>query len=262
MFARYMVASLLVATSLSGVSGANDLVRSKADMLEELEASNIEWKANETQFRAERQGKQPDHESVQQFAEFVATLRRKMLTSCQAFRESGGNPDKLGFDCAVPEQRRAGQGAAASQPTSVPTREEQSAAMDAALARSADEFDKMLSAKREQVKSELAGQQSGQLQSTRGVERSAKGNSGGRTTNEGNARASSADGKSTSAPVADPGAGPGRPQAEALKGSAPAGIGGSADDVVAQQLKEAAEKEKDPILKEKLWNEYRKYKAS
>jgi hypothetical protein len=36
--------------------------------------------------------------------------------------------------------------------------------------------------------------------------------------------------------------------------------GGSDDDVVARQLREAAEKETDPVLKEKLWAEYRKYK--
>jgi hypothetical protein len=32
------------------------------------------------------------------------------------------------------------------------------------------------------------------------------------------------------------------------------------DDIVARQLREAAEKETDPVLKEKLWQEYRKYK--
>ena len=35
---------------------------------------------------------------------------------------------------------------------------------------------------------------------------------------------------------------------------------GSDDDVVARQLREAAEKETDPELREKLWDEYRKYK--
>ena len=34
---------------------------------------------------------------------------------------------------------------------------------------------------------------------------------------------------------------------------------GSADDVVARQIREAAMKEKDPELREKLWDEYRKY---
>jgi len=34
------------------------------------------------------------------------------------------------------------------------------------------------------------------------------------------------------------------------------------DDIVARQLKEAAEKETDPVLKEKLWKEYEEYKKS
>ena len=33
------------------------------------------------------------------------------------------------------------------------------------------------------------------------------------------------------------------------------------NDILAQQLREAAEKEKDPVLREKLWIEYHKYKA-
>ncbi len=34
------------------------------------------------------------------------------------------------------------------------------------------------------------------------------------------------------------------------------------DDIVARQLREAAEKETDPVLQEKLWQEYRKYKRA
>jgi hypothetical protein len=33
------------------------------------------------------------------------------------------------------------------------------------------------------------------------------------------------------------------------------------DDIIARQLREAAMKEQDPALREKLWNEYRKYKS-
>ena len=36
---------------------------------------------------------------------------------------------------------------------------------------------------------------------------------------------------------------------------------GRNDDIVARQLREAAMKEKDPALREKLWEEYRKYKG-
>lgn len=37
-------------------------------------------------------------------------------------------------------------------------------------------------------------------------------------------------------------------------------IDGSDDDIVARQIREAAMKEQDPVLREKLWEEYRKYK--
>ena len=33
------------------------------------------------------------------------------------------------------------------------------------------------------------------------------------------------------------------------------------DDIVARQLREAAERETDPVLREKLWAEYRNYKG-
>jgi hypothetical protein len=41
----------------------------------------------------------------------------------------------------------------------------------------------------------------------------------------------------------------------------PADVGdGKDDDVVARQLREAATKEKDPAIRERLWDEYREYK--
>ena len=38
-------------------------------------------------------------------------------------------------------------------------------------------------------------------------------------------------------------------------------VNSKGDDVIARQLREAAQKEREPILREKLWNEYRKYKS-
>ena len=45
--------------------------------------------------------------------------------------------------------------------------------------------------------------------------------------------------------------------------AAPPNVGdGRDDDVVARQIREAAEKETDPELKEKLWKEYIEYKKN
>jgi len=46
-------------------------------------------------------------------------------------------------------------------------------------------------------------------------------------------------------------------------GRVPDDVGdGSDDDIVARQLREAATNEDDPELREKLWDEYREYKAA
>ncbi|MGB0721907.1 MAG: hypothetical protein ACPGU7_05865 [Gammaproteobacteria bacterium] len=58
------------------------------------------------------------------------------------------------------------------------------------------------------------------------------------------------------------GVGPGGGPLDAGRPDIPADIpDGSDDDVVARQLREAAEKEKDPELRKRLWEEYRRYKA-
>jgi hypothetical protein len=55
------------------------------------------------------------------------------------------------------------------------------------------------------------------------------------------------------------GSGPGASGSEPV----PPDVGdGADDDIVARQLREAATNEKDPELREKLWDEYRRYKAS
>jgi hypothetical protein len=57
----------------------------------------------------------------------------------------------------------------------------------------------------------------------------------------------------TGAPEGEPGAD---------DGFVPPDVGdGRDDDVVARQIREAAMKEQDPVIREKLWEEYRRYKG-
>lgn len=62
----------------------------------------------------------------------------------------------------------------------------------------------------------------------------------------------------------EPGAGPGTQKEGAPPGwKLPPGVGdGSDDDVVARQLREAAQAETDPETRRRLWEEYKKYKDS
>ena len=60
------------------------------------------------------------------------------------------------------------------------------------------------------------------------------------------------------APGAPAGADPGEENPDRIPPDIPSG---NDDDIVARQLREAAMNEEDPGLREKLWEEYRKYKG-
>ena len=65
-----------------------------------------------------------------------------------------------------------------------------------------------------------------------------------------------------SAPASPGGTIDGDPAATDLNGRVPPDVGdGRDDDIVARQLREAAMQEKDPALRERLWDEYRTYKS-
>lgn len=63
-------------------------------------------------------------------------------------------------------------------------------------------------------------------------------------------------------PEREPGAGPGLDKGKIPDVKKEDIADSSDDDIVARQLREAAESETDPELKEQLWNEYKKYKKS
>jgi len=70
---------------------------------------------------------------------------------------------------------------------------------------------------------------------------------------------SSRSGQGTGSSAGGAGAGSGKPGTGDRQGGMQE-IESGYDDIVARQLREAAEKETDPELKKKLWEEYRKYR--
>ena len=150
--------------------------------------------------------------------------------------------------------------------------------LDKQLDASLGEFDEMLLKEQERIAAhqprqrESGGQASAGGSGGYGGQQGEQGNgsaaeaSGGRTAGkqqeQGQASAAADQGKDGR--VASTGAtssgSQGHPQSGSVNG--PGGDKLHADDdIVARQLREAAEKETDPELKEKLWQEYRKYKA-
>ncbi len=161
----------------------------------------------------------------------------------------------------------AGSGAAGTSGAATST--EAVAALDAGLSGSLAEFDKLLleEARKAQARAPASGSSGAQA----GGSNNKAGGKGAKQADENGARAGS---ESTSADgSADPqqrGAGPGSPGGR-IEGTDPGAPGptvavppdvgnGSDDDIVARQIRRAAETETNPELREKLWDEYRRYK--
>jgi hypothetical protein len=142
------------------------------------------------------------------------------------------------------------------------TLEEQVAALDAELFSGLGEFDEMLLREQERVRAAApmadaaggggGGGGAGEADQSEGAEGAAdSAGPDGESGEESDAGSEGSYGE---------GAGRGVQRQGGRQGVPPDIPDGSDDDVVARQLREAAEKETDPELKKKLWEEYRKYK--
>ena len=130
------------------------------------------------------------------------------------------------------------------------TPSEQGAAIDDELARSLGEFDRMLLEEQAELERERAAAAAASAdEAASGAASAAVGGT-----------AAGAE-RTTTGPPRESGSG-GVPTAGGT-GAPPAGTpDGKDDDIVARQLREAAEAETDPALRARLWEEYRAYKEN
>lgn len=142
------------------------------------------------------------------------------------------------------------------------TAAEQVAILDRQLEQSTSEFDGLILAeqnKQREIERERASQQSQTAAAENtGAEGSAGGAYGGSAPAEGGINGRSGGGIAGGGIGGDRGMAPENPAIYAPPEDIPEG---SDDDVVARQLREAAMREPDPAIREKLWVEYRKYKG-
>ncbi len=172
-----------------------------------------------------------------------------------------------------------GQGGS-SGPDGAQTAEEKRASLDSEFDASLAETDRMLLQEKETLaqnrpeamnasSSGGGSSSSGSLGGLAGAAGSAASSGGSSDGNEASSGsgggATDASGDSNSAPVGShsaPGSEKGTAEKDESSKRVPADIpDGRDDDIVARQLREAATSEDDPELREKLWNEYRKYKS-
>ena len=228
-------------------------------------------RAAEDDYRAQREFNGLTGAEAADYAAYVARLQRRVYEDCQiVFDSKAPYPEDLPCPVNLPTATQSADIALQAERTS----EEQVAALDAMLAAGLGEYDERLLREQERIKAAAPNSNSGSGGDSGGMggeggaanggdeaENDAQDQADGQGRNSGgvagNKRETGASGGQSRGPndssTSSSDAGNDTDQ--------PADIpDGNDDDVVARQLREAAEKETDPELKAKLWEEYRRYK--
>ena len=260
--------ALTIAVTLPLLAASLAAMTTTDEMLTQLQADYAAFKSAETDYRSLRESGRLVDEQASDYAAYLARLQRRVFEDCQAIIQSGITvAEELPCPVIVPPVTQSADIAIDSEQTLA----EQIASLDAELDKGLGEFDERLLQEQERIKAATpntnsdtagdAGNDSDGNGQGSGVGISGAGSSGGNTSDSENDRrdSESAQGEGQA------GAGDGERQPGSAgpgdNGNQPADIpDGSDDDVVARQLREAAEKETDPELKAKLWEEYRNYK--
>ena len=245
----------------------------EARSLERLRINHAAMVSSEQDFHdRQRRGTLSGVEATD-YAAYVARLHRLVAEDCAELALAGVSlPPELGCPTLMPSMFAPApidQGAEQ-------TLDEQLAALDAELMSGLGDFDEMLLREQDRVRAKApmsdaggaggGGDGSGDGPGDGSGKGSGEGDAGAAEGSEG-ASADSGEGTEASRGTGGANAGMGgresgpRTQRGGQRRGVPGNIpNGDDDDVVARQLREAAEKETSPELKAKLWEEYRKYK--
>ena len=254
----YIVLSVLLTASLAWAT-TNEAVS-------QLRFDYAALEAAQEDYRLQRESMTLVGEDAADYASYIAGLQRRVFEDCAALVRSGSSfPTDLPCPVIVPPVTQSADIATQAEQTP----EEQIAAMDAMLSEGLGAYDERLLREQERIKaatpnnnSDSGGGESGYGDGGGSDSDGADDGAEGGNQNAGDASGNNGEGQDGEGQAANrpahssPGAGaPGSDRDQ------PADIpDGSDDDIVARQLREAAENETDPELKAKLWDEYRRYK--
>jgi len=236
--------------------------------IENLKLADSAWRKNDSEYREMRKMGESSETEIREFAEFVAELKRKVIEGCETVRRLGGDAGKEGVNCGeILDGYAVETGMVSSDINELSVPVDESELYREELRKLENDFDDMIL----QAQDELQKKRKIDVASNR----TPGSGSGGGGQNAGNSQKSGNSGGKTEVNA-------GSPDSESMdgqRGEQGAGVGDHKpgqeetfdqhekvdsrdDDVVARQLREAAEKETDPVLKEQLWKEYEKYKKS
>lgn len=179
-----------------------------------------------------------------EFRSFLAYLSGRIVFYCQELERSLPSVDTSDLPCNPSGSTQLTSSDILTSEMIVETKEDDIAKFDESLDNALAQFDEMLLKEQEEILSQQASQrtkEAGQSGSTAGSFGESGQSANEQPVNASKNTASANQTSNTSQKKRHP----------SLEVD---------DDIVARQLREAAEKETDPEIKEKLWEEYRKYK--
>ena len=189
------------------------------------------------------------------YRDYIERLRQRLASDCSLLLAA---KVVVPPDITCPEVLHRMAPASIDQ-SSEQTRGEATATLDAELDAGLGEFDQRLLREQERVKAKASKSGGGAGTGGQGAATADEATNGSSA-----AGGSASRGDTTGADAAleqPPGAAGGPKGEPSARAPQPADVpDGRDDDVVARQLREAAEKESDPELRKKLWDEYRRYK--
>ena len=229
--------------------------------------------AQEDYSKASRQGTL-DPTGQHDYQLFIEYLDSRIRTYCRELYELGNSNALTDLPCSYSLGAEGnGNGLFTLPLNTAGTTNEQIAELDDSLNVALGQFDDMLLKEQETLALQVPRQRENGSGSSRadrdggtagqkddhsdgaGQEDSQKGDSDKETSSQdGEDKASSEDSRQAE------GAASGTQETSRESSSSGDHLDGSDDDIVARQLREAAEKETDPEIKKKLWEEYKKYK--
>ncbi len=282
-----LVQSLCFVTIL--ILTASQLYAIEQDRLNSIHNSILALDSARTTALHELEGLSSTTKEVDDYKDFIVYLNTRIINYCQELTEQGGVVALEGLPCPTgpvmtdTQEPSTLSGDAVfyttgSEPLDTRTQAEKTAELDGDFLAALGDFDEMLLKEEAKVAARVPSQRESGVSGQAGTSGGDGASGATGETGSGEMGGQGADTKGDA--VAD-----GRPEGQAgQSGAEPgtqskAGEGNAAvdhskygapggklpppqdDDIVARQLREAAEKEPDPELKNKLWEEYWKYKG-
>ena len=231
--------------------------------LQQLRSDRDALAAAQREFRLSRERGDLSAAETADYRAYLERLKRRVEADCKALAEVGV---RLPPDSGCPRQPGRRLGPLPLDQASERTGREQTSALDAELEKELGDFDEKLLREQERVKAARPRASGGVAGSGGGAAGAGEEQGGAEATagqgQQGKEGREQGDGTSKEGGGGQTAPGTGARSAGRGTGNAPPPDvpDGSDDDVVARQLREAAENETDPELRKKLWDEYRKYK--